>query len=120
MSLKKIEKTSTLKLFSYLFIMKYTLLKINTPFVPYNFTSALRRFFKLHSEDTIFSMEITGKKQITILPKCKIDSSNKKHTLYLLNQVVNKVYESSPLDNCFLQIVIHNPGEIAPSFKDVL
>ena len=99
--------------------MKYIILKIKTPFVPYNFTTALRRFFKLHSEDTIFSMEITGKKQITILPKCKIDLSNKKHTLYLLNQVVNKVYESSPLDNCFLQIVIHNPGEIAPPFKDV-
>ena len=99
--------------------MKYIILKINTPFVPYNFTTALRRFFKLHSKDTIFSMEITGNKQITILPKCKIDLSNKKHTLYLLNQVVNKVYESSPLDNCFLQIVIHNPGEIAPPFKDV-
>ena len=99
--------------------MKYTLLKINTPFVPYNFTSALRRFFKLHSEDTIFSMEITGKKQITILPKCKIVISNKNHTLYLINHVVNKVMECSPLDNCFLQIVIHNPGEIAPPFKDV-
>ena len=100
--------------------MKYTLLKINTPFVPTNFLLALRRFFKNHKEECVISMEVTGKKQITILPKCKIDLSNKKHTLYLLNQVVNKVYESSPLDNCFLQIVIHNPGEIAPSFKDVL
>ena len=100
--------------------MKYTLLKINTPFVPTNFLLALRRFFKNHKEECVISMEVTGKKQITILPKCKIDLSNKKHTLYLLNQVVNKVYESSPLDNCFLQIVIHNPEEIAPSFKDVL
>ena len=99
--------------------MKYTLLKINTPFVPTNFLLALRRFFKNHKEECVISMEVTGKKQITILPKCKIDLSNKKHTLYLLNQVVNKVYESSPLDNCFLQIVIHNPGEIAPPFKDV-
>ena len=99
--------------------MKYTLLKINTPFVPTNFLLALRRFFKNHKEECVISIEVTGKKQITILPKCKIDLSNKKHTLYLTHHVVNKVMECSPLDNCFLQIVIHNPGEIATPFKDV-
>ena len=99
--------------------MKYIILKIKTPFVPYNFTSALRRFFKNHKEECVISMEVTGKKQITILPKCKIDLSNKKHVRFLIDHVINKIRENTPLEGCFLLIVMHNPGEIPPPFKDV-
>ena len=67
----------------------------------------------------LISMEVTGKKQITILPKCKIDLSNKKHVRFLIDHVINKIRENTPLEGCFLLIVMHNPGEIPPPFKDV-
>ena len=99
--------------------MQYSFIKIGTPFVPTNFLLALRRFFENHKEECVISMEVTGKKQITILPKCKIDLSNKKHVRFLIDHVINKIRENTPLEGCFLLIVMHNPGEIPPPFKDV-